>query len=181
VDFVCNYNVYDPRLPAHARPLVNRAAILDCLSRTDEVAQCRFFRTNCWHIPVETKPILYRCIPIYRANYSKVQDCIFPPTIQDPNDANCLVVKTRTTETMEEPATPVLLFDQLNQLYYSWGRYVTDLVRGWWVIVLSAIVLPAALSLAWLYTMKSFTRGVILSSLILLVTLGVLLSVFLFA
>jgi hypothetical protein len=179
VDFVCNYNVKDPRTQDNLP--VSRAHILECLSRTDETAACRFYRQNCWYVPVETKPILYRCIPIYKANYTKTQECIFPPTVQDADDAKCLVVKTTTTEEMDEPSTPVLLFDQLNQLYYSWGRYVTDLVRGWWVIVLSAIVLPAMLSLAWLYTMKSFTRGVIVSSLALLVTLSVLLTLFLFA
>lgn len=58
---------------------------------------------------------------------------------------------------------------------------MTDLVRGWWVIVVASIVLPSLLSYIWLVSMKKYTRVVIWSSLVLIVALGVLFTVFLFA
>jgi hypothetical protein len=109
IDFMCNYNVFDPRKDTHYTQ--SRDEILDCLSRTDQVARCRFIRSNCWYVPVETKPILYRCIPIYQANYTQTQTCIFPPTISDPDDPDCLVIRADTSKTVQEPAQPVLLFD----------------------------------------------------------------------
>lgn len=106
---------------------------------------------------------------------------MFPANILDAKDPNCLVIKSTTTTESEEPATPVLMFDQLNQIYYSWGRYVTDLARGWWVIVVSSIAMPALVSFLWLLSMKKYTRGVICSSIVVLLTAGILFTVFLFA
>lgn len=177
VDVVCDYSIHHPTQP---RPLA-REFILDCLSRQDQVAQCRTVRKHCYHVPVPTKPILNRCIPVYEFNYTQTKACLFPVQISDAADPDCLVVRNTIVQESEEPATPVLLFDQLNQLYFSTGRYITDVTRSWWVIVLSAVCLPALLSVLWLVSLKRFTKTVILGAIALLVTLGVLLTIFLYA
>lgn len=179
IDYICDYAVHDPRARA---PFPHPDAIvLDCLSRTDEVARCRFIREHCWYVPVVTKPVLFRCIPRYEGNYSLTDRCIFPTDITNPTDPQCLMIRSESVFSLDMPAQPVLLFDQLNQLYYSWGRYVTDLVRGWWVVLVAGALMPAALSFLWLLLMKSFTRAVVLLSLAALLTAGVLLCVFLYA
>jgi choline transporter-like protein 2/4/5 len=177
IDFVCDYTIHRPTQPLP----FSRPFILDCLARQDQVAQCRTIRKHCYHVPVPTKPILNRCIPAYEFNYTKTKSCLFPTQINDAADPDCLVIKSTVTTTSEEPSTPVLLFDQLNQLYFSTGRYITDIVRSWWVIALSAILVPALLSALWLAAMKRFTHAVIIAAILTLLTIGILLTLFIFA
>jgi solute carrier family 44 (choline transporter-like protein), member 2/4/5 len=145
------------------------------------VAQCRTVRKHCYHVPVPTRPILNRCIPAYEFNYTKTKSCLFPTQINDATDPDCLVIKSTVTTESEEPSTPVLVFDQLNQLYFSTGRYITDIARSWWVIALSAIAVPALLSALWLAAMKRFTKAVIVVAILTLLVAGILLTLFIFA
>lgn len=145
------------------------------------MAQCRTIRKHCYHVPVPTRPILNRCIPAYEFNYTKTKSCLFPAQINDATDPDCLVIKSTVTTESEEPATPILVFDQLNQLYFSTGRYITDVARSWWVIALSAIAVPALLSALWLAAMKRFTKAVIVLAVVTLLVAGILLTLFIFA
>jgi hypothetical protein len=51
---------------------------------------------------------------------------------------------------------------------------------SWWVIIVSAIIIPSILSVLWLASMKRFTKTVIFLALALLLTAGILLTVFLY-
>ena len=57
----------------------------------------------------------------------------------DPNDSRCVLRTVTSIGSVTQQAKPNYLFDQLNSQMNTWGRYIGDLQRCWWVILVCSV------------------------------------------
>jgi choline transporter-like protein 2/4/5 len=94
--------------------------------------------TMCWLSTLPTASTMFRCIPSYGSVASTTSSCAFPVGLTA-TDVNCLMVNSTTNSFVTKPAKPNYLFDQLNTYQAAWSRYLGDLGRAWWVVLLCAV------------------------------------------
>ena len=152
IPIVCN----DAGAPFISTQTSNDTA-LACLLPGNTDNACYATQANCWLMPLPTASTMFRCIPQYSSMSDASSTCVFPASITSSSDPNCLLVAQSAASTVVKPAKPNQLFDQLDSLEYVWARYLGDLGRAWWVVLLCAV--GVALAAGFLFTtfIKYFT------------------------
>ena len=149
-EIVCN-DIGAPLLSA------DRSATLTCLLPGNTDNACYATQANCWLMPLPTASTMFRCIPQYSSASDASSICVYPANVNSSSDPNCLLVEQSAASKVVKPAKPNQLFDQLDTLEYAWARYLGDLGRAWWVVLLCAV--GVALAAGFLFTtfIKYFT------------------------
>eukprot|EP01138_Halocafeteria_seosinensis_P008114 gb/GECG01008292.1/.p1 GENE.gb/GECG01008292.1/~~gb/GECG01008292.1/.p1 ORF type:complete len:402 (+),score=27.88 gb/GECG01008292.1/:1-1206(+) len=159
----------------------NKFRCLDGNSTSDPSSiNCNLVKENCWVTPITTSTILFRCVPLVKVDTDSQSVCIFPESVEDPDDPECVILRENRDTTVERPAQENLLFKKLNSLQQLWGRYFGDLANTWWVIVLSAVGGGIILGLVWLYFLKYFTGFIVWGTLALIMILLIAITTFLY-
>ena len=132
--------------------------------------------SNCWPVPFNTTSMLFRCVPKYNIGTTVEEVCVYPAAdaLGQPLSASseeCLLVSEVRDGATIRPARTNALLDNLNDASQTWGRYMGDLARVWWVIALTGVVLPLVLALLYLITIQ-FCTGVIVYTTIILAVLA---------
>eukprot|EP01138_Halocafeteria_seosinensis_P008115 gb/GECG01008293.1/.p1 GENE.gb/GECG01008293.1/~~gb/GECG01008293.1/.p1 ORF type:complete len:291 (+),score=12.05 gb/GECG01008293.1/:1-873(+) len=157
----------------------NKFRCLDGNSTSDPSSiNCNLVKENCWVTPITTSTILFRCVPLVKVDTDSQSVCIFPESVEDPDDPECVILRENRDTTVERPAQENLLFKKLNSLQQLWGRYFGDLANTWWVIVLSAVGGGIILGLVWLYFLKYFTGFIVWGTLALIMILLIAITTF---
>lgn len=168
LDVVCHYNVLDESIYTLS---VKRS----CIASTNYVApnnvDCNKVKTNCWLIPQETSSLLYRCIPNYNVSGAQSSYCVYPPGVTDAFDPRCVIVQDDKTGSIQRPAKPNMLFDQLNTGRQVWGRWFGDLARSWWVILLCSIGVALICGFVWVTFLKYCTGCMVWTTIWLVILL----------
>ncbi len=153
LDVVCNYGIGEGMTNT-----VKQNCITDS-SYTPPAGPvtCAVINSNCWITPQATSPILFRCIPVYNTTNNAQAKCIFPSSVTSAYDPACIVAQDDTAGSVQRPAKPNLLFDQLNAAQQVWGRWFGDLARAWWVILICSVGLALVLGFVWVFLLKYFT------------------------
>jgi hypothetical protein len=125
---------------------------------------------DCVH-PTSPSPPPRSCIPTYNTTSTVSTVCDNPKGISS-SDPACLVAATTTVGTVVAPAKTNLLYDQLNTARNTWGRYLGDLARCWWVILVCAIGIAVGTGFVFVTFLKYFTGCMVWS--IILLTIGIL-------
>ena len=97
--------------------------------------------------------------------------CAYPTNIADPNDARCVLTQTNSTGTVIQQAKPNALFQQLNSQMQTWGRYIGDLQRCWWVILVCAVGVAVATGFIFTTLIKYFVGCMVWTIITLTLTL----------
>jgi choline transporter-like protein 2/4/5 len=155
LDLTCNYDV-DTSSPAGA-PADVRACLASPSLATSNAVTCASVRSKCWVQPQATRSLMFHCIPMYNVSNLATTTCSYPPGVTSANDPNCVLATETTLGSVQRPAKPNLLFDQLNSLQLVWGRWFGDLARAWWVILLVAVGLALLISMVYVQLLKYFT------------------------
>ena len=142
-------------------------------------------RENCWAVPYNTSSVLFRCVPKYSVDAAVNTVCSFPTQDSngDPlsaNSADCLLVTEQSNGETVRPAKTNALFDKLNSASQAWGRYMGDLARSWWVIIVAGIVLPIVLAMVYLVFIKYCTGVMVWFTIIGALVVSVLITFFLY-
>jgi hypothetical protein len=115
--------------------------------------------------------MMFRCIPAYNVTGAKTSYCVYPPGVTEAFDPRCIVQQDDSTGSVQKPAKPNLLFDQLNTGRQLWGRWFGDLARAWWVILACAVGVALVLGFVWVTFLKYFTACMVWSTIFLVITL----------
>lgn len=167
LDVVCNY-VTAMEDPAYTSD-VKRECIVDSSYSPPAPVDCGLVQDNCWITPQDTSSIMFRCIPVYNVTNAASSVCTYPPDVTSPMDPRCITVTDNKQGTVQRPAKPNLLFDQLNTARQVWGRWFGDLARSWWVILLCAVGLALLLAFTWTLFLKYCTTCMVWTTLLVLV------------
>ena len=150
LDVICNYGT------AGTQP-----DLLDCMtsqaSSAGSVADCGAARKNCWINAQPTAAIMFYCIPQYNVSNAKTSSCTYPPSVISASDPSCILATDTQFGSVQRPAKPNLLFDQLNTVQQVWGRWFGDLARAWWVILLVSVGLALLLGFVYVQVLKYLT------------------------
>ena len=170
LDVVCNNE--HPALAASSAPYT-QAAMRDCLSDFSVVGpsgvDCALVRGSCWVTPQATSSVMFRCIPSYNITASGSTTCIFPANVTDASDPRCVLAESVSGTTIQRPAKPNFLFDQMNTGRQLWGRWFGDLHRAWWVVLSCSVGLAVALGFVFTVFMKHCTGCMVWTTLTLVV------------
>ena len=153
LEVVCNYKVAGVTGAA-------QADLLTCMSgsaATAGAADCGAARKNCWVNAQPTAPIMFHCIPQYNVTNAKTTRCTYPETVISADDPSCILATDTQFGSVQRPAKPNLLFDQLNTVQQIWGRWFGDLARAWWAILLVSVGLGLALGFVYVQMLKYLT------------------------
>ena len=118
---------------------------------------CASALSNCWLMTLPTTSTMFRCIPQISSSSNVSSTCAYPPNIASAEDPSCLLVSQSSTGLVIQPAKPNQLFDQLNTYEYTWSRYLGDLGRAWWVVLLCAVGVALVAGFAFTTFIKYFT------------------------
>lgn len=168
LDVVCNDDRAELGGAAYTQ-----AALRACLeggSSSSDV-DCALARAGCWVTPQATSSTFFRCIPVYNITGSGVTTCVYPPNVTSAGDPACVLAETVTGTTVQRPARPNMLFDQMNTGRQLWGRWFGDLARAWWVVLACSVGLAVTLGFVFTLFLKYFT-GCMVWTTIVLVVLG---------
>jgi hypothetical protein len=134
-------------------------------------AVCADVRAGCYITPQETSSIMFRCIPSYNVSGVQTSTCAYPPGITSAYDPACIIVQDDKVGSVQRPAKPNMLFDQLNTARQVWGRWFGDLARSWWVILVCSVGVALVLGFVWVTFLKYFTGCMVWTTIFLVVTL----------
>lgn len=169
LDVVCN----SESAALDTQPQYTQANKLDCLSDFGFAGaasvDCDLVRSNCWITPQPTSSVLFRCIPNYNITASGLTTCIYPANVTDADDARCVLAQTVSGTTVQRPAKPNFLFDQMNTARQLWGRWFGDLHRAWWVVLVCSVALAVVLGFVFTLFMKYFTGCMVWTTLVLVI------------
>ncbi len=140
---------------------------------------------NCWPIPYNTSSVLFRCVPKYSVENAVEATCSFPRTGSNgqplaANSPECLLVTEQSSGATVRPAQTNALFDKLNSASQAWGRYMGDLARAWWVIVVAGVVIPVILAMLYLLFIKYCTGVMVWATIIGTLLMSILITFFLY-
>ena len=159
LDVLCNYDTAGA--PADQ---------LGCLTSTNATVNgldCDTVRANCWVNPQKTSSVLFHCIPVYNVTNTASAACTFPAGVALASDPGCILAIDTTFGSVERPAKPNMLFDQLNTMQRIWGRWFGDLARASWVILLVSVGLALLLGLFYTQFLKYFTGCMVWTTIVL--------------
>jgi len=135
------------------------------------------------HRVTPTSFVLSLCVCLLAgASYivKKAEDeyCAFPNNVHDANDPACMVKVVNSTNSVEQPAQPNMLYDKINQARMLWGRWVGDVQRTWWVIAACGIVLALALGLVYLLVLRTCAHVMVFLTIVLVFALMIAFTFF---
>jgi hypothetical protein len=178
LDVVCNSQY--PALTAGAP--YNQTVLLDCLTTAGYApppgVDCGLVEDSCWVTPQATSSTFFRCVPDYNITSASNTACIFPANVTDASDPRCVLAQTDTGTTIQRPAKPNFLFDQMNTARQLWGRWFGDLQRAWWVVLVCGVVLAVVLGFAFTLLMKACTGCMVWTTIVLVVLAFAALDIF---
>lgn len=159
LDNICNYNINATYTPF----IINQ-----CLTNTSSInptnyytppagLSCATVQGNCWISPIATSSVFYRCVPVYNTTNVASAMCVYPPGVTSASDPACVLAQSNKASTTQYPAQTNQLFDAMNTVRQTLGRYFGDLKRAWWVILLCAVGITLVFGFAWLMLAKWFT------------------------
>ena len=93
---------------------------------------------------------------MYNVSATSTSVCSYPVGITDANDARCVLRTVTSAGSVTQQAKPNYLFDQLNSQMNSWGRYIGDLERCWWVILVCSVGVAVAVGFVFTTLIKYF-------------------------
>jgi len=142
-------------------------------------------RENCWAVPFNTSSVLFRCVPKYSVDSSIKATCSFPTQDSNGNPLaagsdECLLITESSNGETVRPAKTNALFDKLNSASQAWGRYMGDLARSWWVIIVAGIIVPVVLAMLYLVFIKYCTGVMVWFTIIATLLVSVLITFFLY-
>ena len=150
LDVVCNYGTAG-----------TQADLQTCMTSqaasAGSVADCGTARKNCWINAQPTTSIMFHCIPQYNVSNTKTTRCTYPANVVSASDPSCILATDTQFGSVQRPAKPNLLFDQLNTVQQVWGRWFGDLARAWWVILLVSVGLALLLGFVYVQLLKYLT------------------------
>ena len=168
LDVVCHYKLFDETVYTKS---VKQSCISDSSYNPGNSIDCNKVRNNCWLIPQETSSMLYRCIPNYNISGGQSSYCVYPPSITDALDPRCIIVQDDKVGSVQRPAKPNMLFDQLNTGRQVWARWFGDLARSWWVILVCAIGVALVCGFFWVTLLKYCTGFMVWTTIWLVILL----------
>lgn len=122
---------------------------------------------NCWIIPIETKPTLYRCIPVTNSSSSSNSSCTYPSGISNPNDPACLVKTVTSNGVTELPARESMLIEQLATVQSLWSRYFGDIARAFVPIMVCSVFIAVVIGVLYLIFLQYCTWIVVIATIAL--------------
>jgi choline transporter-like protein 2/4/5 len=146
---------------------VTEAEKLSCMTSSSSTSNCVTIRKNCWLQPQVTSSIMFRCIPVYNVSNQQTTTCSYPSSVTSASDPNCILATDSTSGSIERPAKPNVLFDQLNTVQSTWARWFGDLARCWWVILIIAVGFALLLGFLYVQFLKYFTGFMVWTTVIL--------------
>ena len=152
---VCNYDVAGVTG-------ATQADLLKCMTTPSAASagsatDCGKARSNCWINAQPTASIMFHCIPQYNVSNAKTTRCTYPAGVVSADDPSCILATDTQFGSVQRPAKPNLLFDQLNTVQQIWGRWFGDLARAWWVILLVSVGLALLLGFVYVQLLKYLT------------------------
>jgi len=91
--------------------------------------------------------------------------------VTDPNDSRCVLKTVTSVGQVTQQAKPNLLFDQLNSQMNTWGRYMGDLTRCWWVILVCSVGVAIVTGFIFVTLIKYFVGCMVWTIISLVLTL----------
>jgi len=161
---VCNYG--------SVAPAAAQADLLTCMTTpaaasAGSVPDCGAARDNCWVNAQSTASIMFHCIPQYNVTNAKATACSYPPSVVSADDPSCILATDTQFGSVQRPAKPNLLFDQLNTVQQIWGRWFGDLARAWWAILLVSVGLGLLLGFVYVQMLKYLTGCMVWTTVIM--------------
>lgn len=174
---VCNYNINTTAGSPYTNSVM-QSCIVDNSYTPPAGVNCNTVSNNCWITPIQTSSVLFRCIPVYNTSYDSDDVCVYPAGMSAYNPACILAQSTKNTVT-QYPAQPNQLFDAMNTVRQTLGRWFGDLARAWWVILLCAVGVTVVFAFVWLLMAKWLTGLFVWGTIILvIIAMGLLTGYF---
>ena len=189
-DYICNYEGEKTFLPnkvgASATAAQKKTGVYDCYaemwsSGVGDVAgipgmgilsdalmssACKDVVANCWINPIDTKRMLYRCIPKFWSVKNTGKECVLPEsagntsagvpvTAVSPDNPACITYKQTGTDVVDIPKGAEVIFDIMAGIAGRVMRSLSDVTYSWYVIAICgfgvsfAVLLPNAMSEPW--------------------------------
>jgi len=167
LSIVCNYDIDE-------NVVYTTSFKEQCLTDSNfnpSVPSCTPVRNGCWITPQRTSPIMFRCIPDYNVTNTEQSYCSYPAGVTDSSDPRCIIATDAKQGTIQRPAKPNLLFDQLNSGRQLWGRWFGDLARSWWVILIVAVGFALLCGFIWVTLLKYCTAFMVWATIYLVILL----------
>jgi hypothetical protein len=193
-DYVCNYKGEDEYMKAYFSPRTTytkaekKAAVYQCydemwssgmqpglsslpgmgtLSAALMSQKCIDLVANCWINPIDTKRMLFRCIPKFWEILDTGNKCILPSKANgtamgmSPMNPACITVKKTDKSEVDLPKGAEIIFDIMSGFAGRVMRSVSDLIESVYVVVVCGFLVSFAASWGWVIFLQYFVSFVV--------------------
>lgn len=122
--------------------------------------KCRLLYDECWYQGLRSYPYLFRCIPLKEETSRAVEACVDPDDVPA-SSSECRVKQVNTTTIATTTGQDNVVYDQMTSAIYQWGQYFGDLMRTWYVVVVTGVVLSIFVSFLFIYLLKFFAGCIV--------------------
>jgi choline transporter-like protein 2/4/5 len=214
-DYICNYEGEKTFLPnkvgASATAAQKKTGVYDCYaemwsSGVGDVAgipgmgilsdalmssACKDVVANCWINPIDTKRMLYRCIPKFWSVKNTGKECVLPEsagntsagvpvTAVSPDNPACITYKQTGTDVVDIPKGAEVIFDIMAGIAGRVMRSMSDVTYSWYVIAICGFGVSFALSWGWVIFLQYFVSFVVWSTVVVFYVAWVVVTIVLY-
>ena len=174
---------FSPHFPSTGK---NRIDVEACVAfgrrynpdnRTISYSECQTqIIGNCWVSPLDTSETFYRCIPQFQVSSDSSSRCVRPEGVTSVNDPACILREDTNNGTVVRTAQPNLLFDSLNSVSMTWGRYFADIQQTAAIIFVSSVIIGVLLGFAWMFFLRYCTCIIVWVTIIMTLAISIALT-----
>lgn len=133
-----------------------------------------------WATPMNTKSVLWHCLPKTNETNSGAQKCVFPAGVSLATDPKCVVKEVTSNAISFEPAQPVLIFQQMSSAQAKWGAWFGDVRKAWWVVLAAGVGAAIVLGFMFLILIKYCAACMVWTVILMVISVFIALTLYLY-